>query len=225
LPESLTRFETHLEHEVKSNRESLRMSEVGPSSVQTFVRCASRHWQSWPQVNLSTCSRSAHFAFSSPEVRIFYPTQGWNRFAYGRMIMGLASSGWGVGGIEAEAGMLASRSYFLTPEVVGVQSVGQAERRVLTATDRAYALTQMLQPRRSWVNSLNSYGEGAASLPLPSRATIGNMAPSMSHNGIFSGVFCSRSLPAMTGRSEEMSIGLKNISELNTFRMPKKETH
>src|SRR3981189_3784220 len=92
------------------------------------------------------------------------------------MINGLGVVGWGVGGIEAEAGMLGQRVFFLTPEVVGVHRSGQL-REGVTATDLALRITQMLRAEKVVGKFVEFYGEGAASLPLPDRATIGHMAP------------------------------------------------
>ena len=92
------------------------------------------------------------------------------------MINGLGVVGWGVGGIEAEAGMLGQPVYFLTPEVVGVHLTGQL-REGVTATDLVLHITQMLRAQKVVGKFVEFYGEGAASLPVPDRATIGNMSP------------------------------------------------
>ena len=92
------------------------------------------------------------------------------------MINGLGVVGWGVGGIEAEAGMLGQPVYFLTPDVVGVHLTGQL-REGVTATDLALHITQLLRAQKVVGKFVEFYGEGAASLPVPDRATIGNMAP------------------------------------------------
>ena len=92
------------------------------------------------------------------------------------MINGLGVVGWGVGGIEAEAGMLGQPVYFLTPEVVGVHLTG-ALREGVTATDLALHITQMLRKAKVVGKFVEFYGEGAASLPVADRATIANMAP------------------------------------------------
>jgi aconitate hydratase len=84
--------------------------------------------------------------------------------------------GWGVGGIEAEAGMLGQPVYFLTPEVVGVHMSGQL-REGVTATDLVLHITQLLRAQKVVGKFVEFYGEGAASLPVPDRATIGNMSP------------------------------------------------
>ncbi len=92
------------------------------------------------------------------------------------MINGLGIVGWGVGGIEAEAGMLGQPVYFLTPDVVGVNLTGKLKEGV-TATDLVLAITQMLRGAKVVGKFVEFFGEGARALSLPDRATIGNMAP------------------------------------------------
>jgi aconitate hydratase len=107
---------------------------------------------------------------------VFYPDTLVGTDSHTTMINGLGVVGWGVGGIEAEAGMLGQPVYFLTPEVVGVHLIG-ALREGVTATDLALHITQMLRAQKVVGKFVEFYGEGAASLPLPDRATIGNMSP------------------------------------------------
>src|SRR5450432_3540144 len=107
---------------------------------------------------------------------VFYPDTLVGTDSHTTMINGLGIVGWGVGGIEAEAGMLGQPVYFLTPEVVGVHLSGRLQEGV-TATDLALHVTQMLRARKVVGKFVEFYGEGAASLPLPDRATIANMAP------------------------------------------------
>ena len=119
------------------------------------------------------------------------------------MINGLGIVGWGVGGIEAEAGMLGQPVYFLTPDVVGVHMTG-ALREGVTATDLALTVTQMLRKAKVVGKFVEFYGPGAAALPVVDRATIANMAPEY---GATMGFFpiddeCVNYLRA-TGRSEE----------------------
>jgi aconitate hydratase len=92
------------------------------------------------------------------------------------MINGLGIVGWGVGGIEAEAGMLGQPVYFLTPDVVGVHLTG-ALREGVTATDLALTVTQMLRKAKVVGKFVEFYGPGAVALPVVDRATIANMAP------------------------------------------------
>jgi aconitate hydratase len=92
------------------------------------------------------------------------------------MINGIGIVGWGVGGIEAEAGMLGQPVYFLTPDVVGVHLTG-ALREGVTATDLALTVTQMLRKAKVVGKFVEFYGPGAKALPVVDRATIANMAP------------------------------------------------
>ncbi len=119
------------------------------------------------------------------------------------MINGIGIVGWGVGGIEAEAGMLGQPVYFLTPDVVGVHLTG-ALREGVTATDLALTITQLLRKAKVVGKFVVFYGPGAAALPVVDRATIANMAPEY---GATMGFFpidaeCSTYLRA-TGRDEK----------------------
>ncbi len=92
------------------------------------------------------------------------------------MINGLGVLGWGVGGIEAEAGMLGQPSYFPLPEVIGVRLTGKLSVGA-TATDLALRVTQLLRKKGVVGKFVEYFGEGMNSLTLADRATIANMAP------------------------------------------------
>jgi aconitate hydratase len=92
------------------------------------------------------------------------------------MINGLGVVGWGVGGIEAEAAMLGQPVYFLTPDVVGVHLRGSLPQGS-TATDLVLRITELLRKAKVVGKFIEFFGEGAASLSVPDRATISNMAP------------------------------------------------
>jgi len=137
------------------------------------------------------------------------------------MINGLGVVGWGVGGIEAEAGMLGQPVYFLTPEVVGVHLSGQL-REGVTATDLVLHITQLLRAQKVVGKFVEFYGEGAASLPVPDRATIGNMSPEY---GATMGYFPidqeSVDYLRATGRSEEQCLAFENYFRAQKmFGMP-----
>jgi len=134
---------------------------------------------------------------------VFYPDTLVGTDSHTTMINGLGIVGWGVGGIEAEAGMLGQPVYFLTPDVVGVHLTG-AIREGVTATDVALTVTQMLRKAKVVGKFVEFFGPGAAALPLVDRATIANMAPEY---GATMGFFpidaeCANYLRA-TGRTEE----------------------
>ncbi len=107
---------------------------------------------------------------------VFYPDTLVGTDSHTTMINGLGIVGWGVGGIEAEAGMLGQPVYFLTPDVVGVHLTG-ALRPGMTATDLVLTITEMLRSAKVVGKFVEFHGEGAASLSLTDRATIANMAP------------------------------------------------
>lgn len=92
------------------------------------------------------------------------------------MINGIGVLGWGVGGIEAEAGMLGEASYFPLPEVIGVKLNGKLPKSA-TATDLALKVTQVLRQENVVGKFVEYFGEGLKSLTLADRATIANMAP------------------------------------------------
>ncbi len=92
------------------------------------------------------------------------------------MINGIGVVGWGVGGIEAEAGMLGQPVYFLTPDVVGVNLKGKLHP-ACTATDLVLTVTEMLRKAKVVGEFVEFFGTGTASLGVTDRATIANMAP------------------------------------------------
>ncbi len=107
---------------------------------------------------------------------IYYPDTLVGTDSHTTMINGLGVVAWGVGGIEAEAGMLGQPVYFLTPDVVGVHLTGALKEGV-TATDLVLRVTEMLRAAKVVGKFVEFHGEGAANLPATDRATIANMAP------------------------------------------------
>jgi aconitate hydratase len=107
---------------------------------------------------------------------VYYPDTLVGTDSHTTMINGLGVVAWGVGGIEAEAGMLGQPVYFLTPDVVGVELTGQAAPGI-TATDIVLTITEMLRKAKVVGKFVEFYGEGAEQLPVTDRATIANMAP------------------------------------------------
>jgi aconitate hydratase len=107
---------------------------------------------------------------------IYFPDTLVGTDSHTTMINGLGIVGWGVGGIEAEAAMLGQPVYILTPDVVGVNLTG-ALREGVTATDLVLRVTEMLRKAKVVGKFVEFHGEGAASIPVADRATIGNMAP------------------------------------------------
>ena len=107
---------------------------------------------------------------------VYYPDTLVGTDSHTTMINGIGVVGWGVGGIEAEAGMLGQPVYFLTPDVVGVNLKGKL-REGVTATDLVLTVTELLRRQKVVGKFVEFFGEGTAALTLPDRATIANMAP------------------------------------------------
>src|SRR5215212_8974048 len=107
---------------------------------------------------------------------IYYPDTLVGTDSHTTMINGLGIVAWGVGGIEAEAGMLGQPVYFLTPDVIGVHLSG-AVREGVTATDLVLRVTEMLRQAKVVGKFVEYHGEGAATLSVPDRATLANMSP------------------------------------------------
>ena len=134
---------------------------------------------------------------------ILYPDSLVGTDSHTTMINGLGIVAWGVGGIEAEAGMLGQPITFLAPEVVGVQLTGRL-RPGVTATDLALRVTQMLRAHGVVGKFVEFCGEGAAALSLPDRATVANMAPEYGATmGFFPMDEVSANYLLSTGRSRE----------------------
>ncbi len=141
---------------------------------------------------------------------VFYPDTLVGTDSHTTMINGLGVVGWGVGGIEAEAGMLGQPVTFLVPEVVGVYLTGTLKEGV-TATDLVLEVTQKLRKLGVVGKFVEFYGPGAVSLPVTDRATIANMAPEYGATMGFFGID-DETIAYLrgTGRSEEQCATVKN---------------
>jgi aconitate hydratase len=123
------------------------------------------------QVNLEYLARGVHKAGNT-----YYPDTLVGTDSHTTMINGIGVVGWGVGGIEAEAGMLGQPVYFLTPDVIGVNLTG-CLREGCTATDLVLTITEMLRKEKVVGKFVEFFGAGTETLSLTDRATIANMAP------------------------------------------------
>ncbi len=127
------------------------------------------------QVNLEYLAKVV-FARETNGQTWFFPDSLVGTDSHTTMINGLGVVGWGVGGIEAEAGMLGQPVYFQTPEVIGVHLSGSL-REGVTATDLTLRVTELLRKEKVVGKFVEFYGEGARKLTVADRATIANMAP------------------------------------------------
>src|SRR5712691_489922 len=216
-------FELNLDMEFKRNRERYQFLKWGQQAFKTF--------QLIPpgigivhQVNLEYLAKGVLSSPLSPRnSQLFFPDTLVGTDSHTTMINGLGVVGWGVGGIEAEAGMLGQPVYFLTPEVVGVHLTGQL-REGVTATDLVLHITQMLRAQGVVGKFVEFYGEGAASLPVPDRATIGNMSPEYGATmGFFPIDQESVAYLRATGRSDEQCAAFENYFRAQKmFGIPRK---
>ncbi|MFJ8064552.1 aconitate hydratase AcnA [Psychrobacillus sp. NPDC096426] len=155
------------------------------------------------QVNLEYLAPIVHVNEDADGTLETFPDSVVGTDSHTTMINGLGVLGWGVGGIEAEAGMLGQPSYFPIPEVIGVKLVGDLPNGT-TATDLALKVTQVLRQRGVVGKFVEFFGPGVSKLPLADRATIANMAPEY---GATCGYFAideeSLNYLRLTGRDEE----------------------
>ena len=187
----------NLEMEFTRNRERYQFLKWGMQAFDTF-KVVPPGIGIVHQVNLEYLAKGVLSAGD-----VYYPDTLVGTDSHTTMINGLGIVGWGVGGIEAEAGMLGQPVYFLTPDVVGVHLTG-ALREGVTATDLALTVTQLLRKAKVVGKFVEFFGPGTVALPVVDRATIANMAPEY---GATMGFFpidteCSNYLRA-TGRDEQ----------------------
>ncbi len=152
---------------------------------------------------------------------LYYPDSLVGTDSHTTMVNGLGVLGWGVGGIEAEAAMLGQPMYFLQPDVVGVHMTGRLNDGV-TATDLVLTVTERLRAKKVVGKFVEFFGAGAASLPLPDRATIGNMAPEYGATcGFFPVDEVSCEFLRMTGRGDVVPAVKAYYEAQGMFGMPK----
>ena len=214
---SANAFMENLKIEFERNRERYQFLKWGQQAFNTFSVVPPAigivH-----QVNLEYLAK---VVFEKDGV--LYPDTLVGTDSHTTMINGLGIVGWGVGGIEAESGMLGQPVYFQTPEVVGVHLSGELPEGT-TATDLTLRITEMLREAKVVGKFVEFYGEGAAALSLADRATVANMAPEY---GATMGFFPvdERSLDylRLTGRDETQVQRIKDYyAAQGMFGIPKK---
>ena len=194
-------FEQNVRIEFERNRERYEFLKWGQQAFET-LRVVPPAIGIVHQVNLEHLAQVV-FAKEIAGETLLYPDTLVGTDSHTTMINGLGIVGWGVGGIEAEAGMLGQPVYFLTPEVIGVQLTKELAEGV-TATDLTLRITELLRQEKVVGKFVEFYGEGAAALSLADRATIANMAPEYGATiGFFPVDERSLDYLRMTGRSEE----------------------
>ncbi len=163
-------LELNMKLEFKRNAERYQFMKWGMQAFDTF-KVVPPGIGIVHQVNLEYLGRGVH-----ERDGIYYPDTLVGTDSHTTMINGIGVVAWGVGGIEAEAGMLGQPVYFLTPDVVGVEMTGKLNEGI-TATDLVLTVTEMLRREKVVGKFVEFFGAGTASLAVPDRATIANMAP------------------------------------------------
>ena len=159
-----------MEIEFRRNSERYQFIKWGMQAFQTF-KVVPPGVGIVHQVNLEYLARGVH-----QKNNVLFPDTLVGTDSHTTMINSIGAVGWGVGGIEAEAGMLGQPVYFLTPDVIGVNLTGRL-RRGVTATDLVLSITELLRKAKVVGKFVEFFGDGTKSLSLPDRATIANMAP------------------------------------------------
>ncbi|XP_020096555.1 aconitate hydratase isoform X2 [Ananas comosus] len=160
------------------------------------------------QVNLEYLAR---VVFNSDGV--LYPDSLVGTDSHTTMIDGMGVSGWGVGGIEAEATMLGQPMSMVLPGVVGFKLRGKL-RDGVTATDLVLTVTQMLRKHGVVGKFVEFYGEGMGELSVADRATIANMSPEYGATmGFFPVDHMTLEYLKLTGRSDDTGFGVPKESQ------------
>lgn len=163
-------LDLNMEIEFSRNNERYQFIKWGMQAFETF-KVVPPGIGIVHQVNLEYLARGVY-----QKNGVVYPDTLVGTDSHTTMINSIGAVGWGVGGIEAEAGMLGQPVYFLTPDVVGVNLTGRL-RRGVTATDLVLTITEILREAQVVNKFVEFFGDGTKSLTLPDRATIANMAP------------------------------------------------
>ena len=163
-------LDLNMKLEFQRNRERYEFMKWGMQAFDTFG-VVPPGFGIVHQVNLEYLARGVH-----QKDGVYYADTLVGTDSHTTMINGIGVVGWGVGGIEAEAGMLGQPVYFLTPDVVGFELKGKL-REGVTATDLVLTVTEMLRKEKVVGKFVEFFGSGTSTLALPDRATIANMAP------------------------------------------------
>lgn len=193
-------FIFNLELEFDRNRERYEFLKWGQQAFKTFKVVP-------PGIGIVHQVNLEHIATlvtenKTEDATLLYPDTLVGTDSHTTMINGLGVVGWGVGGIEAEVAMLGQPVFLQMPEVIGVHLSGQLQEGV-TATDLTLRITELLRKEKVVGKFVEFFGEGAASLTVADRATIGNMSPEYGATmGFFPADDKTLDYLRMTGRSE-----------------------
>ncbi|PZE19738.1 aconitate hydratase AcnA [Paenibacillus xerothermodurans] len=167
-------LDTNMNYEFERNEERYRFLRWAQTAFDNF-RAVPPATGIVHQVNLEYLASVAATKVVDGETEV-YPDSLVGTDSHTTMINGLGIVGWGVGGIEAEAGMLGQPLYFVTPEVIGFKLTGTLPEGA-TATDLALTVTEMLRKKGVVGKFVEFFGPGLSNISLADRATVANMAP------------------------------------------------
>jgi aconitate hydratase len=195
-------FEDNLQQEMERNQERYAFLRWGQTAFKNF-RVVPPRTGICHQVNLEFLAKAV-WQSEVDGMCFAYPDTLVGTDSHTTMINGLGVLGWGVGGIEAEAGMLGQPISMLIPEVVGFKLIGKLPEGI-TATDFVLTVTQMLRARGVVGKFVEFYGPGLSGLSLPDRATVANMAPEYGATcGFFPIDKITLDYMRLTGRDEDL---------------------
>jgi aconitate hydratase len=167
-------FENNVDIEFKRNGERYSFLKWGQQAFNNF-RIVPPGTGICHQVNLEYLSKVV-WSDEFEGNKYLFPDTLVGTDSHTTMVNGLSVLGWGVGGIEAEAGMLGQPISMLIPEVIGFE-VKKKMPEGTTATDLVLTIVKMLRDKGVVGKFVEFYGEGLKNLTLADRATIANMAP------------------------------------------------
>jgi aconitate hydratase len=167
-------FEKNVDIEFKRNGERYSFLKWGQQAFNNF-RIVPPGTGICHQVNLEYLSKVV-WSEKFKEEDYLFPDTLVGTDSHTTMVNGLSVLGWGVGGIEAEAGMLGQPISMLIPEVIGFEVTNKMPEGT-TATDLVLTVVKMLRDKSVVGKFVEFYGEGLKNLTLADRATIANMAP------------------------------------------------
>ena len=167
-------FEKNVDIEFKRNGERYSFLKWGQQAFDNF-RIVPPGTGICHQVNLEYLSKVV-WSEKFEGINYLFPDTLVGTDSHTTMVNGLSVLGWGVGGIEAEAGMLGQPISMLIPEVIGFEVKNKLPEGT-TATDLVLTVVKMLRDKGVVGKFVEFYGEGLKNLSLADRATIANMAP------------------------------------------------
>ncbi len=214
-------FLFNLEIEFQRNKERYEFLRWGQDAFKTF-KVVPPGIGIVHQVNLEYLASVVHKQTNGSKSLLYFDTLV-GTDSHTTMINGLGVLGWGVGGIEAEAAMLGQPYFFQTPEVVGVHLSGALKEGV-TATDLTLRITELLRAEKVVGKFVEFFGEGASTLSVADRSTIGNMAPEYGATmGFFPADDKTLEYLKLTGRdAKHIALVREYLEAQKMFGIPKK---